>query len=32
MVLEALSEDTPSLNLRDLQAERKQAWAEQVNA
>jgi hypothetical protein len=28
-VLENLPEDTPSLNLRDLLAERKQAWAKQ---
>jgi len=31
-VLEALPEDTPSLNLRDLLAERKQAWATQPSA
>ena len=31
-VLEKLSEDIPSLNLRDLLAERKQAWAEQSQA
>ena len=29
-VLESLPEDTPQLNLRDLLAERKQAWAEQA--
>jgi hypothetical protein len=29
-VLEKLSDDTPSLNLRDLLAERKQAWAKQA--
>jgi len=28
-VLEKLPDDTPSLNLRDLLAERKRAWAEQ---
>jgi len=28
-VLETLPEDTPSLNLRDLLAERKQVWAAQ---
>jgi hypothetical protein len=31
-VLENLPEDTPSLNLRDLLAERKRAWAEQSRA
>src|SRR5439155_1229642 len=31
-VLENLPEDTPSLNHRDLLAERKQAWAEQSQA
>jgi hypothetical protein len=31
-VLEKLPEDTPSLNLRDLLAERKQAWTEQSQA
>jgi hypothetical protein len=31
-VLETLPEDTPSLNLRDLLAERKRAWAEQSQA
>ena len=31
-VLEKLPEDTLSLNLRDLLAERKQAWAEQSQA
>ena len=31
-VLEKLSEDTPSLNLRDLLVERKQAWAEHSQA
>jgi hypothetical protein len=29
-VLEKLPEDTPSLNLRDLLQERKQAWVEQT--
>src|SRR5258708_13937596 len=29
-VLETLPEDTPPLNLRDLLAQRKQAWAEQL--
>jgi hypothetical protein len=29
-VLETLPEDTPPLNLRDLLAERKRAWAEQL--
>ena len=28
-ILERLPEDTPSLNLRDLLAERKRAWTEQ---
>jgi uncharacterized protein (DUF924 family) len=32
VVLEALPEDTPSLNLRDLLGERKQAWSEKVKA
>lgn len=31
-VLEALPEDTPPLNLRDLLAERKRAWAEAPQA
>lgn len=31
-VLEALPDDTPSLNLRDLLAERKQAWIAQIGA
>jgi hypothetical protein len=31
-VLENLPEDTPSLNLRDLLAERKRAWTEQAQA
>jgi hypothetical protein len=31
-VLENLPENTPSLNLRDLLAERKRAWAEQSPA
>lgn len=29
-VLEKLSEDTPSLNLRDLLAQRKQSWSAQL--
>jgi hypothetical protein len=32
VVLEALPEDTPSLNLRDLLAERKQTWANRSQA
>jgi hypothetical protein len=31
-VLETLPDDTPSLNLRDLLAERKQAWIAQTGA
>jgi hypothetical protein len=31
-VLEALPEDTPPLNLRDLLTERKQAWTQQISA
>ncbi|HEU5341369.1 GIY-YIG nuclease family protein [Edaphobacter sp.] len=31
-VLEALPEDTPSLNLRDLLAERRRVWAEAPQA
>jgi hypothetical protein len=31
-VLETISEDTPSLNLRDLLAERKQVWVKQSQA
>jgi hypothetical protein len=31
-VLEALSEDTPSLNLHDILTERKRIWTEQLQA
>ena len=31
-VLETLPEETPSLNLRDLLTERKQAWSKQTQA